>query len=707
VDNTTCWDLGVGVTNLAWESVAYSGTIEAGTLFAGAYAIIAGTINTNVVYALDPQVLQPLWKSTQRPPTGNGGQAVVRVDPNFAETQTVFVGTGGGGAETAFGASYNAGVSFVEESLIDTGFTTVVDIDDVKLTPDGSTLFMATNDATELSLWRTSTPPSFTSWARVYCVTATGPGLLAVNPGYAETPAVFFADTSVGGRIYTSQNGGDTYSARWAPVVTLGLGALAMEDNKIVYAGQGNNVYKSTNACWIWGAPKAALVGNITTLDASAPGLLLIGGTNEVAYSLDGAATSTLITGGIAAAGICQVLPDEGYADNNIIYCAGATSGLVYRFEIGVSAGWDNLINPTTAGAIYALGMNNGAFYAMSDNATDRTLGPLDAPGTITWRTMDVPAATVINSNIGTAAGNRVYEAQGASVNLWAYNDYLATTTPAVSAPAMVSVDPVTGRANIVELSWPAMGTGTGLVNAVDVLIWPKAKSIAAASADFGNGIILPTAPSVSIVRTVDAGVNDVGYDLIAGTEYNLWLRANNMVSGDAVVSPWYKTVSFKVEAGVPVQAPYAGPMLQAPVPGGQGVSLRPGFSWAPITNAVKYEFELSKDAGTTARGYFVDALVGLTGDNALAAAGWQCDVDLEYDTSYFWHVKAITADGGETVWGTAQFTTIAEAAVPVPPAPPVELPAPITPAWIWAIVAIGAVLVIVVIVLIFVTRKP
>ena len=127
-----------------------------------------------------------------------------------------------------------------------------------------------------------------------------------------------------------------------------------------------------------------------------------------------------------------------------------------------------------------------------------------------------------------------------------------------------------------------------------------------------------------------------------------------------------------------PEEAPYASPILQAPIPGAVGVSLTPSFSWASITDAVKYEFELSTSPATTAGSYFVDALVGLTGDNALVTLGWQCDITLDYDTSYFWHVKAITAGGGESVWGTAQFTTIAEAAVPPSPTPtPTPSPTP------------------------------
>jgi len=300
---------------------------------------------------------------------------------------------------------------------------------------------------------------------------------------------------------------------------------------------------------------------------------------------------------------------------------------------------------------------------------------------------------------------------------MWAYNDYLATAKTALTGPkdgAVVSIDPVSGRAELVTLSWGAMGTGTGLVDAYQLRIAQAGTNFAAyqtfvcattgAAAGTRSNTLDPGAPSITV--ELNTGVWPIA--LNGGTAYEWKVRALEQVSGDDLLNHFSAAGTFSVAASTGVLRPeYGGPILQAPTPGAMAVSLYPGFSWAPVPDAVKYEFELSTSAATTARGYFIDALKGLTGDNALVTAGWQCDVALDYDTSYFWHVKGIAADGAESIWGTAQFTTIAEAAVPAPPAPPVELPAPVTPAWIWAIVAIGAVLVIVVIVLIVVTRRP
>jgi len=96
----------------------------------------------------------------------------------------------------------------------------------------------------------------------------------------------------------------------------------------------------------------------------------------------------------------------------------------------------------------------------------------------------------------------------------------------------------------------------------------------------------------------------------------------------------------------------------------------------------------------------------------------WTWDEDLQYSTTYYWRVRAVvgTVTSG---WTEASFTTMAK---PVPPQPPIVIPpanpppiinippapAPVytTPAYLWAVIIIGAILVIAVIVLIVRTRR-
>jgi hypothetical protein len=173
---------------------------------------------------------------------------------------------------------------------------------------------------------------------------------------------------------------------------------------------------------------------------------------------------------------------------------------------------------------------------------------------------------------------------------------------------------------------------------------------------------------------------------------------------GAPLISPWSATYKFKTAIG----ASMARPALQAPWPGEPDVPLSPTFEWSGIEWAEVYEFELSTDPATTAGGYFASPLVSLTGTDALVSTAWKCDITLSYNTRYYWQVKAIGVDT-DTPWSdVGTFTTMGVPAEPAQPGETITIPPAqeITPAWIWAIVIIGAILVIAVIVLIVTTRR-
>jgi hypothetical protein len=154
------------------------------------------------------------------------------------------------------------------------------------------------------------------------------------------------------------------------------------------------------------------------------------------------------------------------------------------------------------------------------------------------------------------------------------------------------------------------------------------------------------------------------------------------------------------------------------------------------------YNFELTTDPT------FATITVG-TASPAVPYLVW--GTALEYETAYYWRVQAVTATG-VSVWVTSVFTTVAEPEPPVTVEPPlpqptptiilptptvtvvppdvvvtvvppditvdipqptttiiqpvIEMPDEVTPMYIWAIVAIGALLVIAVIILIIRTRR-
>jgi len=162
-------------------------------------------------------------------------------------------------------------------------------------------------------------------------------------------------------------------------------------------------------------------------------------------------------------------------------------------------------------------------------------------------------------------------------------------------------------------------------------------------------------------------------------------------------------------------------PNILSPVNGSTTVRQLASFSWEPVSQATDYNFVLADNVALSAP--IVDAIVTNT--------GYAVNSPLEKGKTYYWAVKPIAPVEG--AWSAISNFTVLEDAAPVATAPPVvitsvpapvitmpapqpvptivippapEQPAPIAPAYIWAVIIIGAVLMIAVVVLIFRTRR-
>jgi hypothetical protein len=160
-------------------------------------------------------------------------------------------------------------------------------------------------------------------------------------------------------------------------------------------------------------------------------------------------------------------------------------------------------------------------------------------------------------------------------------------------------------------------------------------------------------------------------------------------------------------------------PTVSSPENGGSIDNVQPAFSWTPVSGCTLYKFELSTNA----------AFLSFVYEAEVPTAGAQLPtvVELERGETYYWRVKALQPV--ESDWSTvSNFVVAEEPPAPTPPvviettpAPVIEIQAPpptpeitlqppaeevIAPAYIWAIIIIGAVLVIAVIVLIVRTRR-
>ncbi len=191
--------------------------------------------------------------------------------------------------------------------------------------------------------------------------------------------------------------------------------------------------------------------------------------------------------------------------------------------------------------------------------------------------------------------------------------------------------------------------------------------------------------------------------DLAPGTVHYWKVR---VLEGEPTLSKWSELWEFTTAL------PAIGLVgLCSPECGADGVILTPNFSWEAIENATGYEVQLATDEA------FTDAVTGTATVNA-----WLGAPELEYDTTYYWRVRAVK-DGVYSEWTVCIFTTMTEPPPEVWVSPytgekfyseaeykahvaEYEAKQAVTPAYIWIIIAIGALLVIAVLILIVRTRR-
>jgi len=106
-----------------------------------------------------------------------------------------------------------------------------------------------------------------------------------------------------------------------------------------------------------------------------------------------------------------------------------------------------------------------------------------------------------------------------------------------------------------------------------------------------------------------------------------------------------------------------------SPQAGTTAIDIQPVFQWNVIEGAESYELLVATDSN------FTSTVIARTGELALPANAWRSEVSLEYDTTYYWKVRALGAST-HSVWSpVSAFTT-----EPPPAEPPAEEMAPPSP---------------------------
>ena len=173
------------------------------------------------------------------------------------------------------------------------------------------------------------------------------------------------------------------------------------------------------------------------------------------------------------------------------------------------------------------------------------------------------------------------------------------------------------------------------------------------------------------------------------------------------VLSPWSSKWSFTTSLGSEIVAP----TLYTPEAGASSVPLKPIFQWSAIAGANSYELLVSTDASLD------NLLITKDGADALTNTAWQCDLSLQYDTTYYWKVRACSSDSYSAWSAVSAFSTLVPVSIESvqsltppsssPPTPPSTQQT--TPDWALYIMGLMGVVIVLLLatILVLMLKKP
>ncbi len=694
--------------NINISSIAYYGTTTAGNLLAGDVSPVSGSPTVQVRRTSNPFASSPSWNLSTVPPTGPGN-AKVAWSP---DGKTAYCGTGHShGAtfdESAFSTSSDGGDNWQQLGLVDTN----IKLSDIAPSPNSDTLFLTTNsDFGPEGIWRSAHTRLGLGyyWSRQLTMDTTSNRIiLRLSHNYASDYTIYAADVD-GTLMAVSHNRGNSWRWHYAPGAVVDIAVV--DENTLYVALPSGNVRKSTNGAFSWKGTVETGLSSINMLSAFGGESIFIGGKHgDVACSADGGKSFTRIREVIGdGVGNVQVVADANYLENHIIYAAtDVPDEGIWRWVIGLSTSWEQIDESITGlgngQRVGSLVMSpEGTLYALRPELTSnvsggmtRSLNPAEQDNT------DVEF-NIVNPALpdGATLGSLKLSKDSEQNDLWAIDT--TTTNEIIYRFQDILVSPV----ELVEPADKATGEGAPLSTTdLTMLVTLSWKPVVGATSYQWELCYDVACESVAFSGYTAGAQIDVS-GIAPDRTYYWRVRAT-----EPLKTPWSETRSF-TSALAGASSPLA---LLSPATGASNVPLRPAFSWETLGGATKYEFVLAKDSG------FTDVIVAMTGENATLDTFWRCDRDLDYATTYFWRVRAISATS-RSEWGSGAFTTVSKPAVETPPeevepaspsvsAPPSIQPSSpepvplISPHMLWIAIGVGAALVITVLVLIVRTGR-
>ncbi len=632
-------------------------------------------------------------------------------------------------------------------SLIDTEISFLSDVAVLEVSEDSegnSVLYLASiSDNTTVthtqnfdSIWRSTSGPLGEIWERILCTATTNDDIiLRVKPRTYEeadiSEVIVFADR-LSNDVRYSPDEGQSWQVL-SPGVDVAVTDLALASDDVMYILDDTYVRRGSKSGtnWTWQAKIDTYLDSGHTIatplknpegeDEEEEDWVIVGDERgRVAYA-DFSRVPVkfepppLERIAVPVIGYMHVIADDKFEQNKIIYAASCdlagttgTSGKIYRWRIGESTDWEELEPPNSA--FYGLAQRNDVLYGVWNAANpgvDRTIYPRATvpPATnLEWDDLieglpigvaftREPSALKISSNGDVTLwaiddeDDKPYDWANEEGCLWAYADNLAKVGPWTTSPPsddIIPIDPVSGRANEINFRWRQLS----YVGAYELQL---AKDDEFSLRVLCSDNITPADslapacyfPAGGLVPTPASEIASWG-NLECGHIYYWRVRGRRATTGEEIRSPWSATMYFTVKTGLPVVTEHLGPILLKPSNGARCVSSSPAFSWSPVFGSTRYEFVLAKDA----------ALTQVVARAVMPATAYEYDGKLDWNTAYFWQVRAVEPILGEPS-PVANFTVVAREVLAVPSAPSPPSPPPF---WIWAAIAIYAILVIAII---------
>ncbi len=705
-----------GGSDIDISSIAYYGTVDKGTLLAGDVNPVAGSLTVQVRRTTDPLDSSATWELATVPPTGPGNAKVGW----SSDGKIAYCGTGQSPSvaldESALSASLD-GDKWRQLGLMDT----MIKLADIVPAPDSKSLFVTTyNPFGPEGIWRSAGDSLGTRWERLLTMdtsdTSAGVVILRLSSNYSDDHTLYAAEVG-GTQIAVSHNRGNSWEWRHAtpePVIDMVIG----DEETIYIAQREGKIRKSINRSFTWRSSVNTRLTDINMMVLVDDETILVGGKNgDVAYSTDGGASFSRINK-IIGSGDVQVIANADFLNNGTIYAAtNLPDEGIWRWTIGVSSQWEQIDESITEledgqsisglaigpeGTLYALrlepatGTSGGVTRSLNPLAPDPTEVEFDLvnntlPTSITFDpTLVFPNTLPYLKLSGNAEQNELWTIDTANQIIYRFQDTLSKLGPTPATPRSGDTIPIdsSGYVTSLTLKWEELEGAeeyeTVIYQDSDATedIWSETTT--------GNGIVATRGNSSA--------------QLISDTTYYWRVR-----SIEPIKSPWSQLRSFTPALSGAQWSPLAAPSSISPSPGATNVPLRPAFTWQLADWATGYEFILARD------NQFTDVIVAMSGADALPTTVWIYDKDLDYSTTYFWKVRAIsTASSSE--WGTGVFTTEAASSAPPPPQssppqsspPPSPPPAPTPsiPSYLLILIVIGIALIVTLLVLIVRTGR-